>query len=142
MKYCWLSFLVFCLLPYEVGAASKHKRVRPHPQGIAYFIPFPVETYVPVTPETINKDGDKAILTPDDVFILARILQDRGKSAEFESVKTRLRIERSNAMPVFVDQNGNVVEGSQRYSLRPVALVSLAELMEKRFQGKLTSSDK
>ena len=142
MKYWQLILLALCLLPYEAGATPKHRMVSPRPQTIAYFISFPMETYVPVTPETIKKAGDKATLTPDDVFVLGRILQDRGNTIRFETVKTRLRIDSPNAVPVFVDQNGNVLQGNQHYSLRPAALVSLAELMRRCFQRKHIGSGK
>ena len=133
----WLSnalcvFALFALMCTQ--AASGHNTHSGHTKhadkdatrGTIYFVDITVETFVPVSPNTIKRDADKVVfLDADDLAIFYSIIRQSGSSGRFISSHVRLRLDDGKKPPLFIDQQGVVISGHSQYSLTPLAFVEL-----------------
>ena len=99
---------------------------------VVYFVPFEIETYVPITIDTITCQArEKWILSDNsDVATLNRLLNP-GNDAKFDSARVRVKISASNET-YFIDAEGVVLTDKHSFKIDKIAFVKFAESLTKK----------
>lgn len=107
--HCRLLSLVLALLLGTPALGSETVTV--------YFIPFEIETYVPVTKESIVCDSSEVWTVADKSQIadLTEILR-AGSRATFNEKMVRVRIERNGAIS-YIDAKGTLAAAKSSYQI-------------------------
>lgn len=100
--------------------------------GVAYFVDFGAETFMPVTPQTIGKEGDKISLSAAQMVKIESILRKTIGPAQFDSYRVRLSIKRyNNEEIILVSKPGVVWDAQGQRALTPAAVVELNHLLNR-----------
>jgi hypothetical protein len=128
-----LTVLLCVPTPPSPEAAAKPQRV------LLYYIPFAVETYLPVTAETIRKNAHYTLTleSPERLAALKSILSDRRARSRYDPNFVRLLVVRDSpgTFDVIVDSEGQTLEGAQKSALSPNAFASLKRLLSELTAG-------
>lgn len=147
MKFLLKSFFValFALLTLQTFAATPSETAKPGTNsilhgkkskhlagGFAYFVDFNVETYSAVTPQTIEKYGDKISLNAVQMQTIENILHKTKGQAQFDTYRVRLSIKRYNDKGfILVSKPGTVWEAQGQRALTPAAVTELNQMLNK-----------
>ncbi len=104
--------------------------------GVIYYIPFHVETYVPVTPETIEATAHQKVVLYRESELLNRLkdeLTDNQIPGRFDDRTVRLKV-RLKRRVFLVDSDGGVKAEGGEYKINPDTIEDLVR--------KLTQQDK
>lgn len=100
--------------------------------GVAYFVDFNVETYSAVTPQTIEKYGDKISLSASQMLKIENILRKTKGPSQFDSYRVRLSIKKyNNEGVILVSKPGVVWDAQGQRALPPAAVKELNQMLNK-----------
>ena len=92
-----------------------------------YFIPFEIETYVPITTATIVCEArEKWTITDASQVTRLTSLLSQGKEAPFNDRRVRVQVSRGN-QNYYIDSEGVVLKGKSSYRINKVEFVQFAE---------------
>jgi hypothetical protein len=120
---CLVAFLLASVSWAESPSFSK---------ASIYYIPFQIETYVPVTQENIREKANYQIEVIDakSVAALLTIISGGDKTTEFDEMRVRLLLVWDDGkQKTVVDTKGNVLEGKMRRSLGKAEFGELQNLL-------------
>lgn len=92
-----------------------------------YFVPFEIETYVPITTATIVCEArEKWTIT--DASQVTRLISflNQGKEAPFNDRRVRVQVSRDN-QSYYIDSEGVALKGNSSYRINKVEFARFAE---------------
>jgi hypothetical protein len=131
----FLLTLLLCAppLPRPQPSAKRETRL------VLWYIPFAVDTSVPVTAETIGVRAHYTVTleSPERIAALTAILADRKPASRFDPNLVRLVVARDSVGPftIIVDQAGQVLEGPEKSSLSAPAFAALKKMLSELTAG-------
>ena len=133
-----VSRLSFVLISISIlGCSSTEKAVQ---EADLCYVPFAAQTYAPISRSRFS-------YTCDDLGLVAvkgkgweeivDLIQKPSNGSSFDDNIVRLRIQLSSGEPVFVNQDGEMMQGQKTYKLSASAMKELTEQMEHLLRKKL-----
>jgi hypothetical protein len=123
-KTFYALFIGFCALACKSPGEAKMT---------AYYIPFSVETYIPVTVEDIEEKAHFVFLIEGDYLKKINELLTKKSEGTFDGQKVRMKLKSKNG-DLFVDANGGVVGPDHREF--KISALELENLITPLLQGK------
>jgi hypothetical protein len=114
-----------------------------HARMTIYYIPFAVETYIPVTEKTIRESAHHTIEldSQEQIAALLAVLSERKGNSRFDRHFVRLLLvpQSPPAADILVDSEGQVLEGGNKSALTGAAFTSLTRMLSELSAGRSAS---
>lgn len=106
---------------------------------VIYYVPFKLETYVPITKLTIKKEAWYRLetkMTHPDVEEVTGFLQSASAShMTFDRKRVRMKIDGVHTESIFIDAEGVVIQEGELFKLEQFALEKLDSLLRATGEG-------
>ena len=106
--------------------------------ALIYYIPFNIETYVPVTVDDIEKRAHlKLVLLEESDLLgrLAKLLSDNKVRGSFDGRVVRLKVVLKKEV-YFVDADGGVKHNGSEYTINPDEIEKIVKELLKKYPAK------
>ena len=131
----FLGFIIF------VGC-SNHELVRSKKDIVikVNYLPFAIDTYVPVTTSNIGiKQSKKIYLTKEEVNNIYEVFQRVSPMPMFKNEKVRLKIAISNKKDIYIEETGVVLNGEEVQKINIEGLKKLEKIFNIDLDSNMAS---
>jgi hypothetical protein len=138
----FLNGIILGLMLLSCTGATNEK------EATVYFVPFALQTYVPITESTIVCDAWEIWTLSDTskVSSLLGLVTKGSNGAVFDEKNIRVKIIRSNE-PYYIDSEGTVLKGRSTFSVDRAKFANFAETLapgerQRNLRSSCEKSDK